>query len=144
MSGEVADRGRAFWIAYALGAGLMAWGVWLLVETTSTRGERLGFGLWVVLADVLVDWVAVPVIGVVAWMVTRWAPRWSRVPVQVGLILSGTVLLVAWLPLRGTASGTGNPTIQPLDYPVAVTSTLAVIWVVVALWAGRRWWRSRG
>jgi len=61
----------------------------------------------------------------------------------VGLILSGTVLLVAWLPLQDTAAGTGKATIQPLDYPVLVAVTLAVIWSAMALWSARRWWRAR-
>ena len=71
-------------------------------------------------------------------------PGWLRAPVQVGLILTGTVLLVGWLPLQGTAAGTGNPTIQPLDYPTLVTATLAAVWSTMAVWSACRWWRVRG
>ena len=144
MSAEAERRGRAFWISYAVGVALMAWGLWLLWLTTSTGGERFGFVAWVVLADVIVDWMAVPVVAMVGWLVTRFSPGWLRAPAQVGLLLGGTVLLVAWLPLRGTAAGTGNPTIQPLDYPVAVMVTLAVITSAMALWATYRWTSHRG
>ena len=137
-------RGRLFWIACGAGTALMAWGLWLLVQTTATAGERFGFAVWVVLADLLVNGLVVPVIAVSGWMVTRVTPGWMRAPAQVGLVLGGTVLLVAWLPLRNTAAGTGNPTIQPLDYPVAVAVTLAVIGSAMALWAARRWWLVRG
>jgi len=143
MSSDAGQGGRAFWVAYGIGGLVMAWGGWLLVQTTSRGGERFGFALWVVLADLLVDWIAVPVIGVVGWLAVRLTPGWSRAPAQVGLILSGTVLLVAWLPLQDTAAGTGNATIQPLDYPVLVAVTLAVIWSAMALWSARRRWRAR-
>jgi hypothetical protein len=109
-----------------------------LVDTTSTAGERLGFALWVVAADLLVDWVALPLVALVGWAVSRWVPARGRAPVQVGLLLSGSVLVVAWLPLRGTAAVANNPTIQPLDYGPAVAATLAVVWVLVGLWALRR------
>lgn len=144
MSAEVEHRGRVFWISYLVGVVLMAWGLWLLWLTTSTSGERLGFVAWVVVADLLVDWIAVPVIALVGWLVARWVPGWAQAPMQVGLLLGGTVLLVAWLPLRGTAAGTGNATIQPLDYPQLVTVTLAAIASVMVLWAAYRWRRLRG
>jgi hypothetical protein len=140
----IEHRGRVFWIAYGAGTALMAWGLWLLVQATATGGERFGFAVWVVLADLLVDWLVVPVIACSGWLVTRVTPDWMRAPAQVGLVLSGTVLLVAWLPLRDTAAGTGNPTIQPLDYPVAVAVTIAVIGSAMALWAARRWRLVRG
>lgn len=144
MSVEAEHRGRAFWISYGVGVALMAWGLWLLWLTTSTGGERSGFVVWVVVADLLVDWIVVPVIALVGWLVARWAPDWLRAPMQVGLLLGGTVLLIAWLPLRGTAAGTGNATIQPLDYPRLVTVTLAVIVSVMLLWAASRWRLHRG
>lgn len=144
MSPPVDHHGRGFWTACAVGSALMAWGLWLLVQATATGGERFGFAAWVVLSDLIVDWFAVPFIGGAGWLVARVVPGWLRAPVQVGLILGGTVLLVAWLPLQGTAAGTGNPTIQPLDYPVLVTVTLAVIGSAMAVWAGCRWWSARG
>ncbi len=133
-----------FWIAYAAGVALMAWGLRLFWQTTSTGAERVGLVAWVVVSDLVVDWLAVPLIGAVGWAVARVAPGWLRAPAQVGLILGGTVLLVAWLPLHGTATGTGNPTIQPLDYPVLVAVTLAGIASAMALWAGCRRWSARG
>jgi hypothetical protein len=53
----------------------------------------------------------------------------------VGLIVSGAVLVVGWLPLTGSASAAGNATIQPLHYPTAVATALGLVWLGVAIWA---------
>ena len=132
------EHGPGFWVAYVVGGAVMAWGGLLLVRSTSTGGERFGFALWIVLADVLVDWLVLPVVALAGWLVARFVPPRALAPVQVGLLLTATVLVVAWLPLRGTAAGTGNPTIQPLDYPTAVTVTVAAIWAAMGVWVALR------
>jgi hypothetical protein len=143
VSHETGHSGPAFWVAVGVGVTAMAWGTWLFIGTTSRSGERFGLGLWIVLADVIVDWLVLPAIGLVGWLVSRHVPRWARPPTQVGLILSGTVLVLAWLPLHGTAESTGNQTIQPIDYPVAIATTLGVVWLIMALWTAGRWHAAR-
>lgn len=144
-SGGAAERRRpGWWAAVLVGAGLMAWGVRLLLGATGDGGERVGFAVWLVLADVVVDWAVLPLIAAVGLGVRRWVPAGARVPVMTGLALSGTVLLVAWLPLRGTAEATGNATIQPLDYSRLVGTTLVLIWVAVGAWGLLRARWSRG
>jgi hypothetical protein len=134
-------RGASFWVAYGAGVALMAWGVWLFVQATSP-GELFGLGLWVVISDLLVDWIALPVVLLAGWLVVRLLPPWARAPAQVGLMLTGAVFVVGWLPLVGTAPA-DNPTIQPLDYPRLVGTTLLVVWLGAGTWAARRRWRSR-
>jgi hypothetical protein len=134
-------RGASFWVAYGVGTAVMAWGVWLFVQATSPD-ELVGLGLWVVLSDLLVDWIAVPVVLLAGWLVVRLLPAWARAPAQVALMTTGAVLVVGWLPLVGTAPA-DNPTIQPLDYPRLVGTTLLVLWLGAATWAAWRRWRSR-
>ena len=143
MSAAPHRRGPGFWAAFTGGVALMAWGTGLLIDGTTTTAERLGLALWIVLSDLLVDWLAIPVIATIGWIVARFLPSWARAPSQVGLILSGTVMVLAWLPLQDTAAATGNPTIQPIDYPTTTATTLGVIWLAVASWALRRWHATR-
>lgn len=130
-------RGPAFWLAFAVGLAGVGWGVRLFADTAGAD-ELFGLGLWIVLADLLADWLAVPLVGLVGWLAARYVVGWAKAPVQVGLILSGSVLLVAALPLSGSAEGARNPTIQPIDYPPAVAVTLGLVWLAVTLWAARR------
>jgi len=132
-------RGPGFWVAYGVGAALVAWGVWLFVDATSP-GELVGFGVSIVASDLIIDAIAIPVVLLVGWVVGWSVPPWARAPVQVALIVTGTVLVIGLLPLVGSAASTGNPTIQPIDYPMAIGITLAVVWVAAAAWA---LWRRR-
>lgn len=135
--------GPGFWVAVVVGGAVMAWGAYLFAEATSFA-ELFDLGVWIVGPDVVVDWLVLPAVGLVGLAVGRWAPPWLRAPLQVGLIVTGVVLLIAWLPLRGSAEHVGNPTIQPIDYSAAVSITLAVVWAAVAAWATWRWRGARG
>lgn len=132
--------GPAFWLAVVVGVGVMGWGVWLFLEATSLS-ELFDLGVWIVGPDVVVDWLVLPAVALVGVAVARWAPGWAKAPLQVGLIATGVLLLVAWLPLRGSGDHVGNPTIQPLDYSAAVSTTLVVVWTASIGWAA--WRRQR-
>ena len=129
------SRGIGFWVAVAVGAALMGWGVYYFFDVTPDWDRRINFGVWLVGLDVAHDVVLAPFVVAVGWAVTRAVPPRWKAPTQAGLILSGTVLLLAWLPLNETASGTNNPTIQPNDYPTATLVLLGGIWVAMVIWA---------
>ena len=130
-----------FCVSVLAGATMIAWGVRLLVHDVGDPDARNSWVLWVVGADLVHDGIVVPVVLLVGWVIARCVPAPRRVPVQVGLLVSAPVLVVAWLPLVGSAAPVGNPSIQPLDYRTAVPAVLVLVWVVVLAWGYAR--RSR-
>ncbi len=136
--------GPRFWVALAVGGGVMGWGVWLFLDATSSGAARRSFATWLVGADLAHDLVVAPVVALAAWALARVVPdRWWP-PVQAGVVISAFVLLLAALPLAGTADATGNPTIQPLDYPTSTLTALALVWVAVGAWVVGSRLRRRG
>jgi hypothetical protein len=139
VSDATTEYGIRFWVCVPIGAALMVWGTVLFLEMTPSFDQRINFVAWVVGSNLAHDLAIAPAICVVGAVVARWPPAWLRAPLQVGLLASASVLTVAWLPLRGTAAGTANPSIQPLDYVTATATVLAVVWASVSLWGWHRW-----
>jgi hypothetical protein len=138
------DRaGPRFWIGLLAGTGVMLWGVRLFLDAVPDSARRTSLVVWIVGADLVHDLVVAPLILVLAWVSGRVGPRWLRSPLQVGLMVSGAVVVVGALPLLGSAEAAGNPTIQPLDYRSAVATALGIVWAAVAIWAGARWAAAR-
>ncbi|MBL8775236.1 MAG: hypothetical protein JNK12_04875 [Acidimicrobiales bacterium] len=136
--------GARFWVSLCVGVVVMGWGVWLFLGATSSGEARRSFATWLVGADLVHDLVVAPVVALAAWGLARVVPdRWWP-PVQAGVVISAFVLLLAVLPLAGTAGGTGNPTIQPLNYATSTLTALALVWGAVGVWfvggrLRRRW-----
>lgn len=136
------EHGAGFWVALGVGAALMGWGVWLFLDATPRAEARVSFATWLVGADLVHDLVFAPLVAVAAWLLVRLVPRRWWPPVQAGLVISGVVVLVAALPLAGTAEPVGNPTIQPLDYATATLTALGLVWAGVGVWlVGGLLWR---
>lgn len=133
--------GPRFWVALAVGALIMGWGIALFLEATPATEARRSFVVWLVGADLAHDLLLAPVVALVAWLLARVVPgRWWP-PVAAGLVISAFVVLLAWLPLAGTAHVARNPTIQPLDYRTSTLTALTLVWAGVGLWTlGRVAW----
>ncbi|MDZ7732150.1 MAG: hypothetical protein U5R31_02760 [Acidimicrobiia bacterium] len=140
---ETSVHGPAFWVAVVVGAAIMAWGVYLFLQSTPDTEVRVNWALWVVGADVVHDGLLAPLACLVGVAVARVVPPPWRAPLQAGLFTSAVVLFVAYAPLRGTAEPVGNPTIQPLDYGTATLTVLGVVWAGALVWAVVAWWRRR-
>jgi hypothetical protein len=130
---------RSFWIGLAVGVVPMAWGTWLYLDATPDLARRIDLAAWLVGADLVHDLVVAPLVVGVGWAITRLVPVRLRPPVTVALVLTGTVLLVGWLPLVGSAGG-ANPTIQPRAYGREIGLVLVLVWVgaLLAVAARRR------
>ena len=127
--------GAVFWTAVVMGTAIMGWGIFYFFSVTPDWDRRINFGVWFVGLDLAHDLLLAPMVVAIGWSVARAvSPRW-KAPTQAGLILSGTVLLIAWLPLNETAAGTNNPTIQPNDYRTATLVLLIGIWASMTGWA---------
>ncbi|OWY58716.1 hypothetical protein B7486_78480, partial [cyanobacterium TDX16] len=58
-----------FWVAVVVGSLVAAWGIWLFVQAT-TPSELLALVAAVVVSDLLVDWLALPVVVLAGWLVS--------------------------------------------------------------------------
>lgn len=126
--------GPRFWIGLVIGAAIMAWGAWLFVDEAPSGAARRGLVTWIVGADLLHDLVVAPLVLVAGWLLCRFVPERLRGPVHVGVVTSACILLLAALPVAGTAADAGNPTIQPLDYRTSTLTALALVWAAVGSW----------
>jgi hypothetical protein len=110
----------------------------------SLGDDVVGWGVWVVGADLVHDLLVAPLVGAAGLLVARLVPAgWARAHVQAGLLVSGALLLVAWVPLVGWGGNPGNPTIRPLDYRSATLTVLGVVWAIVGVSAARHVVRAR-
>ncbi len=122
---------RSFWVGLAVGLVPMAWGVRLYLDATPDLRRRVDLAGWLVGLDLAHDLVLGPVVVGIGLLVRLLVPDRLRAVVQAALIVSGAVLLVGLLPLRGSASS-DNPTIQPIDYGPSIAVVLLVIWATAA------------
>lgn len=122
------EAGRGFWVALVVGGALIAWGAFLFLDATPSLARRVNFVAWVVGLNLAHDAVAIPAVLAIGAVVARVAGRGWRAPLQAAMLTTGTVLLVAAAPLFGTAEVSRNPTVQPLAYPSATLTVLAVVW----------------
>ncbi len=130
--------GVTFWIAFVIGAGVMAYGIRGLV--TDLEDSSVEVAKWVIGADLLHDLVLAPIAVAVGWTINRIVPSRWRAPLQAGLAATGVTLLLGWPGWRGYGRHLvpDNPSVQPLDYTTAILTVLAVIWTAALIWLGLR------
>ena len=126
---------RIFWPLLVVGLGLAAWGFRLLTVTNVPLDE---FAPWFVGGVLAHDLVLAPIAFGAGWLVRRIVPASLRPPVQVGLIVSGVVLVFAIPGLLDKGRDLGNTSKLPNDYPVSVAIVLGAIWAVVLIATLRR------
>jgi hypothetical protein len=123
----------------AVGVVGAAYGAWLLLDQ-----DYLAAAIWLVAGVVLHDFVLVPLTLGLGWVAARVVPPGWRSPLAVGLVVLGSVTLVAVPVLGGWGANTDNATI--LDRPYAtgwfLVATLVLAGVVAGAVLSRR--RSGG
>jgi hypothetical protein len=126
-------HGIGFWIALVVGTAIMGLAVGGAYGDLTT--ESFGsWGKWIIGADLVNDFLILPLVAGIGVGLTK-VPlgRW-RAPVQAGLFASAIVLIVGYPGIR-ELSASSNPTIQPLNYATATLTALGVVWAVVLAWA---------
>ncbi len=128
--------GPWWWGGLALGGAVGLFGLaGLLRDAAKTR--PLVWALWLAGLVLVHDFVLAPGIHLVGAWLRRHTTDAVRWPLQLGLVVSG-VLLLASVPVLygvGRATQPGNRSVLPGDYPHALLGVLAVVWVLVLLWA---------
>lgn len=134
------------WLRVALvAAGLLTAGRGAVGLVGSTGGDALrSVVAWFLGSVVLHDAVAVPAVLAVG-LATRAVPAVARRYVQAGLVVSGTVALVAAPLVSGLGRTPGNPSALPGNYAHGLLGVLAAVWagVAVTAFAGAAVARSR-
>jgi hypothetical protein len=126
----------------ALGVLAAAYGAWSLLG--EGLADVVATALWLAGGVVLHDFVLVPLTLAVCWLGARVLPPGRRAAVTVGLVVLGTLTLLAVPVLGGWGANRDNPTILGRDYSTGwlVVATLTSAGVLAsALLTGRR---SRG
>lgn len=122
------------------GAMVSAYGAWLLLG----GGSVPAVATWLLAGVLIHDFVMVPVVLLVGVLLARWEPRWLGVPLAAGLLVLGSVTLLAVPVLGRFGARPDNPTLLDRDYLLGwcVLAGLVALGVGLgALATGRR--RSR-
>lgn len=134
MTPEVGSsrHGPAFWSAVVLGVAVMAIAVGG-AYTDFSLSSFGSWGKWVIGADLVNDFLVLPVVALIGVGLAKVPLGRFRAPVQAGLFASAMVLVVAY-PGLTERSASDNPTIQPLNYATATLTVLAVVWAAALGW----------
>ena len=124
----------------ALGVAVAAYGAWLLLQ--EDLSDLVDTAIWLAGGVVLHDFVLVPLTLLLGVVLIRLLPANLRAPVVGGLVVLGTVTLMAVPVLGGWGANADNPTILDRNYSVGwlvvAGVTMLVVVVTIVLRAGGR------
>ena len=124
----------------ALGVAVATYGGWLLLQ--EDLSDLVDTAVWLAGGVVLHDFVLVPLTLLLGLALVRLLPTNLRAPVVGGLVVLGTVTLMAVPVLGGWGANADNPTILDRNYPVGwlvvAGVTMLVVVVTIVLRAGGR------
>lgn len=131
------------WALAALGTLVGGYGAFLLL-TRRSAGDVLDAGLWLAGGVVAHDLVWAPLVLLAGLLATRVVPASARAPVVAGLVVLGTVTVVA-LPVLGRfGARADNPTLLDRPYVsgwlllVGITAVAVTVAILVRARVSRR------
>ena len=123
----------------ALGVAVAAYGAWLLLQ--EDLADLVDTAVWLAGGVVLHDFVLVPVTLLLGLALVRLLPANLRAAVAGGLVVLGTVTLMAVPVLGGWGANADNPTILDRNYRagwlVVAGVTILVVVLTILLRHGR-------
>jgi hypothetical protein len=128
----------------ALGVAVAAYGAWLLLHqgADNSWADLAHTAAWLAGGVVLHDFVLVPLTLLLGLALIRLLPSNLRAPVAGGLVVLGTVTLMAVPVLGGWGANVDNPTILDRNYTagwlVVAGVTILVVVLTIVLRAGGR------
>jgi hypothetical protein len=131
---EMAPSGKVWWVLLAVGSAVIAYGLVGLTRALPPAA-RVQWAVWLVGGLVVHDFLIVPLYFGVWFAIRRFLPVKASLPIQVGLVLTAVVTLVAFPVLTGYGRGAqpGNTSVLPHDYVANLAGVLAVIWAIVVV-----------
>ena len=126
------SRSRAFWPMTIAGLALSAYGlVGLLGE--KQIGDLMSWLTYFAGGLLLHDLLWAPLVALGSFVLVRIVPARVRPVLQGALIVTATVLLVAFPVLNGGGRLPDNPSILPLDYSRNIVIVLVAVWAVAGV-----------
>ncbi|MCK2243052.1 MULTISPECIES: hypothetical protein [unclassified Crossiella] len=130
------------WVLGAIGAGLLGWGVILLLPLLFTSvGDTVSLGGWLIGGPILHDAVIAPVIGLLGLAISQRVGRAWRTPVITGLAVSAVLVTLSVPWLWRTFAPYLNPGLHDRNVLLGLVIALGVVWLAVlaaGLLNGRR------
>jgi hypothetical protein len=118
------------WMFAVAGVAALAWGGWLGWEFTDAR-DSFQAVFWFVGGPIVHDALVAPAVGIGGLVRARVVPAGWRVPVAVGAVLSGVLVLLA-LPVLWRPFGVStNPGLHDANYVLRLGIALGVVWLGV-------------
>jgi hypothetical protein len=115
-----------------LGLPIIGYGIrGALVDAADTNPSELA--VWIVGAGLADDLVVVPLVLGVGFIARRLVPPSAWPAVRAGLIVTGSLCLVAWPFVRGYGRDPTIPSLLNRDYGTGLAVAIAVVWAAVVL-----------
>lgn len=129
---------RARVLIGGIGLAVAAYGAWLLLG--DDLADLVAIAVWLAAGVVLHDFVLVPLTLGVSWLGLRWLPDGSRAAASAGLVVLGTLTVLAVPVLGRWGANTDNPTILDRHYGLGwlAVAGLTIMGVLLVLVAKRR------
>ena len=134
--GSEDDGGRLFWVCAIVGLGIVAFGLYGLLNARLI-GSVGSWATYLVGGLLVHDALLAPIVVAASVALIYLVPSRIRPAVQGTLIIVGTVALVAIPVVGGWGRKPGNPTLLPRDYTAGLAVAVCVI-VLVGLFAAIR------
>jgi hypothetical protein len=131
---------RGFWIGFALGAPIVAWGL-RGAAVNSADVNPVELVAWVGGSAIVHDALLLPMVVGAAVAARRVTPPWAWPAVRWALATSALLLIVSGPFVAGYGRSASNPTVLTRNYGTGVLVALVVVGLVTTLWAA--WGRRR-
>jgi hypothetical protein len=118
------------WMFAVAGVAALAWGGWLAWDFADAR-DAIQAVFWFVGGPIVHDVVVAPVVGIGGLALARVVPAGWRVPVAVGAVLSGVLVLLAVPVLWRPFGVSTNPGLHDANYVLGLGVALGVVWLGV-------------
>lgn len=126
------DAGLGFWVSAAAGWVIIAYGLGGMIHhRLDTRPANLA--KFAVGGALIHDLVFAPAVLLVGVVISRATPARMRGIVQAALIVSGSLVLLAYPLVRGYAHALHNPSSLPHNYTANLGIVLVIVWAVAAV-----------
>lgn len=121
-------------IVGAIGVGFVGIGVRGIMAHSHDTHPR-SWVTWVIASALAHDLILAPAIGVVGVLVGRLVPRRVRAAVQIGLLVTGCVLVVGLTAVLtpGGRHYSDNSSLLPLAYGRNLVIVVALVWTAIAI-----------
>jgi hypothetical protein len=127
------------WMLGLGGVGLIGYGAHR-IASGGRATDPADLGRWLLAGVLGHDLLIAGLTAAAGWLLTRLAPAAVRPAVQGGLLVAGSLVLVA-VPVLSGRGGRGNASTDPLDYPRNLAAALLAVaagTAAVAAWRLRR------